>query len=96
VIRARPLDMVGVMFTRTEANPEVIVLQDLEYGLGRKSLPNSATVQQSWVQMFEATYNFHVMNGFAFQLYFQPIMQSNLQRNKHDVDAMGLTLHVVM
>ncbi|WP_241767738.1 carbohydrate porin [Tanticharoenia sakaeratensis] len=58
VIRARPLDTVGVMFTRTEASPELIALQDLEYGLGRKSLPNSATAPQSWVQVFEATYKF--------------------------------------
>lgn len=95
VIPSRPQDTMGVEWSETFASPQLVTSQWIRYRQGL-SLPGNADYPQSHIMTFEATYNIHVFRGLSIQPDYQHIWRTNLQKNKPEVDALGLKIHAVL
>ncbi|WP_367159288.1 carbohydrate porin [Kozakia baliensis] len=95
-VKARPKDMLGIMFTTTTVSPAVRATQNLLYARGSRKLPQNASFPQSQVTAIELSYVIHVCEGLSVQPDYQHIMRPNLQSNKKDIDAVGLKIHAVL
>lgn len=95
LIASRPQDTIGVEWSETFASSQLVASQWIRYRQGL-SLPGNADYPQSHLMTFEATYNFHVFRGISIQPDYQHIWRTNLQKNKPEVDALGLKIHAVL
>ena len=94
-ISTRPQDTFGIEWSETIASPELVASQWIRYRQGL-SLPGNTTYPQSHITTLEVTYNIHAFRGFSIQPDYQRIWRTNLQKNKPNVDAVGLKLHAVL
>ncbi|WP_246375968.1 carbohydrate porin [Gluconacetobacter takamatsuzukensis] len=93
---ARPKDMFGIEWSRTTVSPDLQSSQWLAYDNGSRTLPGKATYPQSYVQTLEVTYVIHAFRGLSIQPDYQHIWRPNLQRNKSQIDALGLKIHAAL
>ncbi|WP_246103538.1 carbohydrate porin [Swaminathania salitolerans] len=93
--KRRPKDTIGVEWSETFASSSLIAAQWERYRKG-DPLPGNATYPQSHLMTLEATYAFQLYKGVSVQPDYQHIWRTNLQRNKPQVDVIGLRLHAVL
>jgi len=90
---ARPLDVIGALFTYNTVSGRLGHVQAIEEQLGLP-LSNNATGIQTHEMIAEANYSVHVMRGVTFEPDFQYVMRPNAQPNIHDAVVLGFRAHV--
>lgn len=91
--RARPQDMVGLLFTYNTVSGVLGKVQAQEAELGIP-FSNTATGPQTHEMVLEANYDIHVTRGVNVQPEFQYVFRPNAQTNIHDAAVFGFKAHV--
>lgn len=91
--KARPKDIVGLLYTHQTMNGRLSGEQslDIDYGL---TIANSASGVQRHQDLLELNYDIHIMNGVTFEPDFQYIFRPNAQANLADAAVLGFRSHI--